>query len=84
MALYKVMICSRLGPPTSRAVLIVRISVGACHLRVRSGPPDALVTGTYDDPTGTQTVHDIPIVTKWTVEHLARELTDSSPISMSV
>jgi hypothetical protein len=31
----------------------VRISVGACHLRVRSGPPDALVTGTYDDPTGT-------------------------------
>lgn len=34
-----------------------------------------------DDPTGTQTVHDIPIVTKWTVEHLVRELTDSSPVS---
>lgn len=34
-----------------------------------------------DDPTGTQTVHDIPIVTKWTVEHLTRELTDSSPVS---
>jgi uncharacterized protein YgbK (DUF1537 family) len=34
-----------------------------------------------DDPTGTQTVHDIPIVTKWTIEHLSRELTDSSPVS---
>lgn len=31
----------------------VRVSVGACRLRVRSGDADALVTGTYDDPTGT-------------------------------
>jgi uncharacterized protein YgbK (DUF1537 family) len=34
-----------------------------------------------DDPTGTQTVHDIPVVTRWTVEHLARELTDPAPAS---
>ncbi len=31
----------------------VRVSVGACRLRVRPGDADALVTGTYDDPTGT-------------------------------
>jgi len=34
-----------------------------------------------DDPTGTQTVHGVPIVTKWTVEHLSRELVDPSPVS---
>jgi len=34
-----------------------------------------------DDPTGTQTVHDVPVVTRWSVEHLARELTDPSPAS---
>ena len=34
-----------------------------------------------DDPTGTQTVHNIPVVTRWTVEHLTRELTDPSPAS---
>ncbi len=27
-----------------------------------------------DDPTGTQTVHDVPVVTTWDVETLAREL----------
>ncbi len=31
----------------------VRVSVGACRLRVHSGDDDALVTGSYDDPTGT-------------------------------
>ncbi len=34
-----------------------------------------------DDPTGTQTVHDIPVVTRWTVEHLSHELTDPAPAS---
>jgi uncharacterized protein YgbK (DUF1537 family) len=34
-----------------------------------------------DDPTGTQTVHDIPVVTRWTVAHLAHELTDPAPAS---
>ncbi len=30
----------------------LRISVGACHLRIRPGDASAWVTGTYDDPTG--------------------------------
>ncbi len=34
-----------------------------------------------DDPTGTQTVHGIPVVTRWTVEHLVRELNDPAPVS---
>ena len=34
-----------------------------------------------DDPTGTQTVHDVPVVTRWSVEHLARELLDPSAAS---
>jgi uncharacterized protein YgbK (DUF1537 family) len=34
-----------------------------------------------DDPTGTQTVHDIPVVTRWSVRHLAHELTDPAPAS---
>jgi uncharacterized protein YgbK (DUF1537 family) len=34
-----------------------------------------------DDPTGTQTVHDVPVITRWSVEHLARELRDPSPAS---
>jgi len=31
----------------------VRVSVGACRLRIRTGGPEALVSGEYDDPTGT-------------------------------
>jgi hypothetical protein len=31
----------------------VRVSVGACRLRVHAADDDALATGTYDDPTGT-------------------------------
>jgi hypothetical protein len=31
----------------------VRVSAGACRLRVHSSSEDALVTGSYDDPTGT-------------------------------
>lgn len=34
-----------------------------------------------DDPTGTQTVHDIPVVTRWSVDRLARELLDPSAAS---
>lgn len=30
-----------------------------------------------DDPTGTQTVHDVPVLTTWDVESLARELENS-------
>ncbi len=31
----------------------VRVSVGACRLRIQPGGPDRLITGAYDDPTGT-------------------------------
>ncbi|HYW79166.1 MAG TPA: four-carbon acid sugar kinase family protein [Thermoguttaceae bacterium] len=34
-----------------------------------------------DDPTGTQTVHGIPVVTRWSVEHLTYELKDPAPAS---
>jgi uncharacterized protein YgbK (DUF1537 family) len=32
-----------------------------------------------DDPTGTQTVHDIPILTEWPVDRLCTELTGPAP-----
>ena len=32
-----------------------------------------------DDPTGTQTVHDIPVLTEWSVESLKRELVNEFP-----
>jgi uncharacterized protein YgbK (DUF1537 family) len=34
-----------------------------------------------DDPTGTQTVHQIPVVTRFSVDHLIRELEDRAPAS---
>src|SRR5574338_192124 len=32
-----------------------------------------------DDPTGTQTVHGVPVLTEWPVEALAAELTSDDP-----
>jgi uncharacterized protein YgbK (DUF1537 family) len=32
-----------------------------------------------DDPTGTQTVHDVPVLTEWSVEALAAELANELP-----
>lgn len=32
-----------------------------------------------DDPTGTQTVHDVPVLTSWEVDALARELESDAP-----
>jgi uncharacterized protein YgbK (DUF1537 family) len=32
-----------------------------------------------DDPTGTQTVHDVPVLTEWSIESLAAELTNDLP-----
>jgi hypothetical protein len=32
-----------------------------------------------DDPTGTQTVHDIPVLTQWSVESLRAELESEVP-----
>jgi uncharacterized protein YgbK (DUF1537 family) len=33
-----------------------------------------------DDPTGTQTVYDVPVLTTWAVEELARELAAPGPV----
>lgn len=33
-----------------------------------------------DDPTGTQTVHDIPVLTTWSVEALAKEFEQKTPL----
>lgn len=33
-----------------------------------------------DDPTGTQTVHDVPVLTAWSVELLCQELADPGPV----
>lgn len=33
-----------------------------------------------DDPTGTQTVHDVPVLTEWSVESLAAELANDLPV----
>lgn len=33
-----------------------------------------------DDPTGTQTLHDVPVLTEWPVETLREELADPGPI----
>src|SRR4051812_22009811 len=32
-----------------------------------------------DDPTGTQTVHDIPVLTEWSVDLLCAELLNDAP-----
>lgn len=33
-----------------------------------------------DDPTGTQTVHDVPVLTEWSVSSLSRELRAGTPL----
>lgn len=33
-----------------------------------------------DDPTGTQTVHDIPVLTTWSIEELAKEFEKKTPL----
>lgn len=45
--------------------------------QVRSGGRKIVVLD--DDPTGTQTVYDIPVLTEWSVEALAQELLADSP-----
>jgi hypothetical protein len=32
-----------------------------------------------DDPTGTQTVHNVPVLTEWSIEALCAELKDELP-----
>jgi hypothetical protein len=33
-----------------------------------------------DDPTGTQTVHGVPVLTEWSIESLCVELQDDLPV----
>ena len=50
-------------------------------IRTQLGANPRKVVVLDDDPTGTQTVYDIPVLTEWSVESLARELqTDSSAL----
>jgi len=46
--------------------------------RVDASAPKLVVLD--DDPTGTQTVHDVPVLTAWEVELLCQELADPSPV----
>lgn len=46
----------------------------AIQTKVRAGARKVVVLD--DDPTGTQTVHDIPVLTHWSVKALSAELTD--------
>lgn len=73
-------------PPTDREALLRSLPPagrgdlsGALQGLIRRVDRKVIVLD--DDPTGTQTVHDIPVVTRWTVEHLARELLDRASAS---
>ncbi len=48
-------------------------------MRDDSAVPAAKVVVLDDDPTGTQTVHGIPVLTEWTVPQLAAELVEPGP-----
>lgn len=67
--------------PVNRDELLGRLPpVPARDLRQRIrallGKVDRKVIVLDDDPTGTQTVHGIPVITRWSVDLLARELLD--------
>ena len=47
------------------------------HRRVKDSQCKVVVLD--DDPTGTQTVHDVPVLTDWSVETLAAELANDLP-----
>jgi uncharacterized protein YgbK (DUF1537 family) len=46
--------------------------------RVRESSTKVIVLD--DDPTGTQTVHNVPVLTKWSNEYLVMILTESTPV----
>jgi uncharacterized protein YgbK (DUF1537 family) len=48
-------------------------------IRKQVGASGRKVVVLDDDPTGTQTVHNIPVLTEWSVEALQRELQDDFP-----
>ncbi len=47
--------------------------------RVESSSSDHKVVVLDDDPTGTQTVYDVPVLTEWSVESLRREFATEGP-----
>ncbi|MGQ9770384.1 MAG: four-carbon acid sugar kinase family protein [Thermogutta sp.] len=49
------------------------------QIQERIFPRGGKVVVLDDDPTGTQTVYDIPVITKWSVETLRRELVGPEP-----
>ena len=46
---------------------------------IAPAPPSAKIVVLDDDPTGTQTVHGIPVLTEWSVASLAAELAAPGP-----
>ncbi len=42
--------------------------------------PDISIIVLDDDPTGTQTVHSVPVITEWSVEAISGELRAQSPV----
>jgi uncharacterized protein YgbK (DUF1537 family) len=46
---------------------------------VRSNPRIPILVALDDDPTGTQTCHDIPVLTTWTVQGLVEEFQQTQP-----
>jgi uncharacterized protein YgbK (DUF1537 family) len=46
---------------------------------IRSNPQIPILVALDDDPTGTQTCHDIPVLTTWTVPGLAEEFQQTQP-----
>lgn len=46
---------------------------------IQSNPNIPILVALDDDPTGTQTCHDIPVLTTWGVNELANEFTTTAP-----
>ena len=53
-----------------------KVPASALEQRVRSGHKLVVLD---DDPTGTQTVHDVPVLTEWSVERLRDEFANDLP-----
>jgi uncharacterized protein YgbK (DUF1537 family) len=47
--------------------------------QIQSNPNIPILVALDDDPTGTQTCHDIPVLTTWTVDVLANEFAATAP-----
>lgn len=69
--LLKQVLFAQLPPPWEEDLL------PAIQARVRQSGRKVIVLD--DDPTGTQTVHDVPVLTKWSVERLAGALNGPEP-----